>query len=86
VAIFSFCCVRLSWSRRERIRESSLMDGARLSTAEEELSTVSYKTGQASDPAVVPCKGGAQSQIAIHKSRRNQASNILKESSRTKRC
>jgi hypothetical protein len=60
------------------------VEGACLSTAGEELPTVLYEIGQASDPADVPCKIGAQSQIAIHKSRCNQASNILKESSRTK--
>jgi hypothetical protein len=36
--------------------------------AEEELPTVSYEIGQASDPAEVPYKWGAQSQTAIHKS------------------
>jgi hypothetical protein len=73
VTVFSSCCARLSWSRKERIKESLLEEGARLSAAEEELPTVLYETGQASDPADVPCKWGAQSQTAIHKSRRNQA-------------
>jgi hypothetical protein len=43
--VFSSCWVLLSWSRREWIRESSLVEGARLSTVEEELPTVSYETG-----------------------------------------
>jgi hypothetical protein len=73
VTIFSSCCARLSWSRKERIKESSLKEGARLSAAEEELPTVSYKTGQASDLAEVPCKWGARSQIAIYKSKRDRA-------------
>jgi hypothetical protein len=69
VMIFSSCCARLSWSRKERIKESSLEEGARLSAAEEELPTVSYETGHTSDPTEVPCKWGARSQIAIHKSK-----------------
>jgi hypothetical protein len=56
LTIFSSCCARLSWSRKEQIRESSLVEGDRLSTAEEELPTISYKIGQASDLADVPCK------------------------------
>jgi hypothetical protein len=56
LTIFSSCCAHLSWSRKERIRESSLMEGARLSTAEEELPTILYEAGQASDLAEVPCK------------------------------
>jgi hypothetical protein len=56
VTIFSSCCARLSWSCKEQIRESSLEEGARLSAAEEVLPTVSYETGQASDPADVPYK------------------------------
>jgi hypothetical protein len=85
VTIFSSCCARLSWSRKERIKESSLKEGARLSAAEEELPTVSYKTGQASDPAEVPCKWGARSQIAIHKSKRDRAYNISKERNKSRR-
>jgi hypothetical protein len=73
VTIFSSCCAHLSWSRKDWIKESSLEEGARLSAVEEELPTVSYETGQASDPAEVPCKWGARSQIAIHKSKRDQA-------------
>jgi hypothetical protein len=45
VTIFSSCWVLLSWSRKERIKESSLMEGAHLSMAREELATVSYETG-----------------------------------------
>jgi hypothetical protein len=56
VMIFSSCWARLSWSRKEQIRESSLEEGAHLSAAEEELPTVSYKTSQASGPMNVPCK------------------------------
>jgi hypothetical protein len=56
VMIFSSCCARLNWSRKERTRESLLEEGARLLAAEEELPTVSYETGQASDPADVPSK------------------------------
>jgi hypothetical protein len=55
VTIFNSCWVPLSWSRRERIKESSLKEGARLSTAREELPTASYETGQASEPADEPC-------------------------------
>jgi hypothetical protein len=55
VTIFSSCWVLLSWSRKEQIKESSPMEGARLSTAREELPTVSYETGQASEPADEPC-------------------------------
>jgi hypothetical protein len=40
----------------EQIRESSLVEGTHLSTAEEELPTVSYEIGQSSDPVDVPCK------------------------------
>jgi hypothetical protein len=54
--VFSSYWVLLSWSCKERIRESSLVEGARLSAAEEELPTVSYETGQASEPADEPCK------------------------------
>jgi hypothetical protein len=42
------------------------VDGARFSTAEEELPTVLNETAQASDPAGVPCKRGGQLQKAIH--------------------
>jgi hypothetical protein len=55
VTVFNSCWVPLSWSRRERIKESSLMEGAHLSTTREELPTVSYETGQASEPADEPC-------------------------------
>jgi hypothetical protein len=55
VTIFSSYWVLLSWSHKERIRESSLMEGARLSTAREELPTVSYEIGQASEPTDEPC-------------------------------
>jgi hypothetical protein len=56
VMTFSSCYAHLSWSRKERIKESSLKDGARLSAMEEELPTISYETGQASDPTEIPCK------------------------------
>jgi hypothetical protein len=65
VTNFSSCYARLSWSCKERIKESSLEEGARLSAVEEEPPTVSYETGQASDPVEIPCKWGARSQIAI---------------------
>jgi preprotein translocase subunit SecG len=55
VTIFNSCWVPLSWSCRERIKESSFVEGARLSMAEEELPTVSYETGQAPEPAAEPC-------------------------------
>jgi hypothetical protein len=42
------------------------VEGARLSTTDEELPTILYETGQASDPADEPCKCGSQSQIAIY--------------------
>jgi hypothetical protein len=71
--IFSSYCAHLSWSRKEWIKESLLEEGARLSAVEEERPTVLYETGQASDPAEVPCKWGARSQIAIHKSKRDRA-------------
>jgi hypothetical protein len=54
VTIFSSYWVLLSWLCKERIKESSLREGARLSTAREELATVSYETGQASEPADEP--------------------------------
>jgi hypothetical protein len=41
------------------------VEGARLSTVEEELPTISYETGQASEPADEPCKRVSQSQIDI---------------------
>jgi hypothetical protein len=41
------------------------MEGALLSTAREELATVSYKIGQASGPVDEPCIGGPQSQAII---------------------
>jgi hypothetical protein len=56
VTAFKSCWVLLSWSRRERIRESSLVEGAHLSTVEEELPTVLYETGQSSEPADEHCK------------------------------
>jgi hypothetical protein len=55
VTVFNSCWVLLSWSCREQIKESSLMEGTRLSTAREELPTISYETGQASEPADEPC-------------------------------
>jgi hypothetical protein len=55
VTILSSCWVPLSWSRKERIKESSPREGARLSTAREELPMVSYEIGQASEPADEPC-------------------------------
>jgi hypothetical protein len=55
VTSFSSCWVLFSWSRRERIKESSLVEGARLSTAREELPTISYETGQAPEPVDEPC-------------------------------
>jgi hypothetical protein len=48
----------LSWSCKDRIKESLLAEGTLLSTAWEELATVSYETGHASGPADVPCIGG----------------------------
>jgi transposase len=45
VTAFKSCWVLLSWSRREWIRESSLVEGAHLSMVEEELPTISYKKG-----------------------------------------
>jgi hypothetical protein len=54
ITIFSSCWVLLSWSRKERIKESLPMEGARLSTAWEELPIVSYETGQASKPVDEP--------------------------------
>jgi hypothetical protein len=55
VTIFNSCWVPLSCSCRERIKESLLKEGARLSTPREELPTVSYDTSQASEPADEPC-------------------------------
>jgi hypothetical protein len=48
-----------------QVKESSLVEGALLSTAQEELATVSYEIGQASGPADEPCTGGPQSQAVI---------------------
>jgi hypothetical protein len=45
------------WSRKDRIKESSLVEGTLLSTTWEELATVSYEIGQASGPVDVPCTG-----------------------------
>jgi hypothetical protein len=56
VIIFNSYWVFLSWFRRERIRESSLVEGACLSMVEEVLPTISYETGQASKPVDEPCK------------------------------
>jgi hypothetical protein len=66
VTVFNPCWALFSWSRRERIRESSLVEGVRLSTVEEELLVVSYETGQASEPTDEPCKRGSRSQIVIY--------------------
>jgi hypothetical protein len=56
VTVFNSYWVLLSWLRRERIKESLLAEGACLSMAEEELPTVPYETGQASEPVDEPCK------------------------------
>jgi hypothetical protein len=85
VTTFSSCCARLSWSRKERIKESSLEEGARLSAAEEELPTVLYETGHASDSAEIPCKWGAWSRIAIQQIKTRPSINISKESSKSQR-
>jgi hypothetical protein len=78
VTTFRSCCARLSWSRKERIKESSLEEGARLSAAEEELPTVSYGMGQASDPVEVTCKWGARSRIAIQQIKTRPSIDISK--------
>jgi hypothetical protein len=85
VTTFSSCCTCLSWSCRERIKESSLEEGACLLVAEEELPTVLYETGQASDPAEIPCKWGARSQIAIQQIKMRPRIDIWKESSKSQR-
>jgi hypothetical protein len=62
---FSWCYVFLSWSRKDRIKVNSLAEGALLSTALEELATVSYKIGQAFEITDESCTRGLQSHIAI---------------------
>jgi hypothetical protein len=85
VTIFSSCCAHLSWSCKERIKESLLEEGARLSAAEEELPTVSYETGQASDPVEIPYKWGARSRIAVQQIKTRPSINISKEGSKSQR-
>jgi hypothetical protein len=62
---FSCCCVCLSWSRKDQIKVNSLMEGALLSMALEELATVSYEIGQAFESADESCTRGLQSRIVI---------------------
>jgi hypothetical protein len=58
VILFSSCLVHFNWSCKEQIKDNSPADGARLSTAAEELQAILYETGQALDPVRVPCKRG----------------------------
>jgi hypothetical protein len=57
--------VFFSWSHKERIKDNSLVEGALLSTALEELATVSYETGQAFEITDESYTGGPRSHIVI---------------------
>jgi hypothetical protein len=55
----------LSWSHKDQIKDNSLVEGALLSMALEELATVSYETGQAFEITDKSCTRGPWSYIVI---------------------
>jgi hypothetical protein len=65
VATLSYCCVLLSWSRKDRIKVNSLEEAALLSATLEVLATVSYETGQALGITDESCTRGLWSHIVI---------------------